>query len=125
MKQLFFIFVCALILVGCGGKSKQREEIDARWKALRLHQETELKRAQEELAQTDSLLQLVQHDYDSLQVKVEKDKAALRATPEELTLLTKTRIKRDSLRTQCETLGAKIRYIRKKQSEYPKNNEER
>ena len=99
--------------------SKQREEIDARWKALRLHQETELKRAQEELAQTDSLLQVVQHDYDDLQVKVEKDKAALRATPEELTLLTKTRIKRDSLRTQCETLGAKIRYIHKKQKDQP------
>jgi chromosome segregation ATPase len=117
MRQLFFIFICTLVLGSCGGNSKQREEIDARWKALRLHQETELKRAQEELAQTDSLLQLVQHNYDSLQAKVEKDKAALRATPEELTMLTKTRIKRDSLRTQCETLGAKIRYIRKKQEE--------
>jgi uncharacterized membrane-anchored protein YhcB (DUF1043 family) len=119
MRQLFFIFLCALVLGSCGGNSKQRETIDARWKALRLHQETELKRAQKELAQTDSLLQQVQHDYEDLQAKVEKDKAALRATPEELTMLTKTRIKRDSLRTQCETLGAKIRYIRQKQKELP------
>ena len=124
MRRIIFILSSVILLTACSG-NKQREAIDARWKALRLHQETELKRAQEELAQTDSLLQLVQHDYEDLQTKVEKDKAALRATPEELTLLTQTRIKRDSLRTQCETLGAKIRYIRKKQSEYPKNNEER
>ena len=91
--------------------------IEARKKALTLYQEIELKRTQEELAKTDSLLQQVQHDLNDQQAKVEKDKAALRATPEELTLLTQARIKRDSLRTQCETLGAKIRYIHKKQKE--------
>ena len=98
-------------------RSAYPNAIDARKKALALYQEIELKRAQEELALTDSLLQQVQHEYDDMQAKVEKDKAELLATPEELTLLTKTRIKRDSLRTQCETLGAKIRYIRKKQEE--------
>jgi hypothetical protein len=77
----------------------------------------ELKRAQQELAATDSLLQSVQHDMDYQQEKVNRDKQALRATPEELTMLTQTRIRRDSLRTQCEVLGAKIRYIHKKQKE--------
>ena len=91
--------------------------IDTRKKALKLNWEIELKEAQGELAKTDSLLQQVQHDYDDLQAKVEKDKANLRATPEELTMLTRTRMKRDSLRTQCEVLGAKIRYIHKKQKE--------
>ena len=91
--------------------------IDARKKALRLGWEIELKEAQDELAVTDSLLQLVQKDYDSQQAEVEKDKAALRAMPEELTLLTMTRMKRDSLRTRSEVLGAKIRYIHKKQKE--------
>lgn len=91
--------------------------IDTRRKALSLQQEIELRRAQEELAKTDSILQLVTHDFNYQQTKVEKDKAALRATPEELTMLTLTRMKRDSLRTQCETLGTKIRYIRKKQKE--------
>ena len=91
--------------------------IDTRKKALKLYQNIELKKAQEELVVTDSLLQAIQHDLDYQQAKVEKDKAALRATPEELTMLTKTRMKRDSLRTQCETLGAKIRYIHKKQKE--------
>lgn len=91
--------------------------IDARKKALELSWDIELKEAQNELAITDSLLQLVQHDYDRQQAKVEKDKANLQATPEELTKLTKTRMKRDSLRTQCEVLGAKIRVIHKKQKE--------
>jgi len=91
--------------------------IDTRKKALRLQQDIELKKAQQELASTDSLLQLVQHDLYYQQEKVSRDKAALRATPEELTLLTRTRMRRDSLRTQCEVLGAKIRYIHKKQKE--------
>ena len=91
--------------------------INTRKKALTLYQNIELKRAQQELAITDSLLQAQQHDLDYLQMKVDKDKAALRATPEELTMLTRCRMKRDSLRTQFETLGAKIRYIHKKQKE--------
>ena len=86
--------------------------IDIRRQALKLHQDVELKRAA-----TDSLLQSVQHDMDYQQEKVNRDKQALRATPEELTMLTQTRIRRDSLRTQCEVLGAKIRYIHKKQKE--------
>ena len=91
--------------------------IDTRKAALKLYQEIELKKTQEELALTDSLLQLVNHDFNYQSLKVEKDKAALRATAEELTMLTRTRMKRDSLRTQCEVLGAKIRYIHKKQKE--------
>ena len=91
--------------------------IDTRKKALKLYQDIELKKTQQELAVTDSLLQAVNHDYVYQQEKVERDKAALRATPEELTMLTLTRIKRDSLRTQTEVLGAKIRYIHKKQKE--------
>ena len=91
--------------------------IDSRKKALKLYQDIELKKAQEELLVTDSLLQAVNHDYVYQQEKVERDKAALRATPEELTMLTQTRMKRDSLRTQAEVLGAKIRYIHKKQKE--------
>ena len=89
--------------------------IDTRKKARKLYQNIELKKAQLELATTDSLLQAVNHDYVYQQEKVERDKAALRATPEELTMLTLTRMKRDSLRTQSEVLGAKIRYINKKQ----------
>ena len=91
--------------------------IDTRKKALKLYQDIELKKAQQELLITDSLLQAVNHDYAYQQEKVDRDKAALCATPEELTMLTLTRMKRDSLRTQYEVLGAKIRYIHKKQKE--------
>ena len=52
-----------------------------------------------------------------LRKRLNAKEKALKATPEELTLLTRTRIKRDSIRTQAETLGMKIRYIHKKQKE--------
>ncbi len=90
---------------------------DIRKEALKLHQEIELQTAQRELAITDSLLIIANLELDKLQQQVDAHKKALKATPEELTLLTRTRIKRDSIRTQFETLGAKIRYIRLKQKE--------
>jgi len=91
--------------------------IETRKQALRLQQDIELKRSQEELALVDSALQAVKHDYDYQKQKVEKDKQELRATPEELTMLTKTRVRRDSLQTRFDALCGKIRYIHKKQKE--------
>jgi len=91
--------------------------VEARKAALKLHQEIELKATQNELAVTDSLLQIANQELDALQKQVDQHKKALKATPEELTRLTMTRIRRDSIRTQFETLGAKIRYIRQKQKE--------
>jgi len=76
-----------------------------------------LKRSQEELATLDSCLQAVKADYDRQKIQVEKDKQELRATADELTLLTKTRIRRDSMQTRYDALCAKIRYIHKKQKE--------
>ena len=105
-----------LILAGCG-ETKTRQEINRRKAALKEHQATELKRAQDELLLTDSLLQQANAELETLQKQVEEDKAALKATAEELTLLTQTRVRRDSIRTQYEALGMKIRYIRKKQKE--------
>lgn len=91
--------------------------IETRRQALRLQQNIELKRSQEELALVDSALQAVKHDYEYQRQKVEKDKAELRATAEELTMLTRTRVKRDSLQTQFDVLCGKIRYIHKKMKE--------
>lgn len=91
--------------------------IDTRKRALRLQQDIELKRSQEELAVVDSALQAVKHDYEYQRQKVEKDKQQLRATADELTMLTKTRVRRDSLQTRFDVLCAKIRYIHKKQKE--------
>ena len=91
--------------------------VEARKAALKLHQEVELKMAQQELARTDSMLVLANRELEARQQQVDAHKAAVKATAEELTLLTRTRMRRDSIRTQYETLGAKIRYIRKKQKE--------
>ena len=52
-----------------------------------------------------------------MQQAVDAHKKALKATPEELTALTRQRMKRDSLRTQFEALGMKIRYIHQKMKE--------
>ena len=91
--------------------------VEARKGALKLHQEIELKAAQDEMARTDSLLQAANQELEALQAQVDEHKKALKATPEELTRLTRTRMKRDSIRTQFETLGMKIRYIHQKQKE--------
>lgn len=91
--------------------------VEARKGALKLHQDIELKAAQDEMARTDSLLQAANQELEALQAQVDEHKKALKATPEELTLLTRTRMKRDSIRTQFETLGMKIRYIHQKQKE--------
>lgn len=93
------------------------DNVEARKTALRLHQQVELKAAQEELLRADSLLVLANRELETLQKQVDAHKATLTATAEELTLLTMTRMRRDSIRTLYETLGAKIRYIRKKQKE--------
>ena len=110
------ILMATLLLVGCG-ETKTRKEINRRKVELKLHQETELKRAQKELWLTDSLLQQANAELEALQKQVEADKSALKATADELTLLTTPRMRRDSIRTQYEALGMKIRYIRKKQKE--------
>ena len=91
--------------------------VEARKAALKLHQDVELKIAQQELASTDSLLVLANRELAALQQEVDTHKAALKATAEELTRLTRARMHRDSIRTQFEALGMKIRYIRQKQKE--------
>ena len=108
-----------LILTACG-ESSTRKEIARRKAALEEKQQTELLKAQEELRRTDSLLLIVEKHLAAMTPEVEAHKKALKATPEELTALTRLRVHRDSIRTQYETLGLKIRYIRKKIKEVEK-----
>ena len=91
--------------------------VETRKKALKLFQDISLKEAQEDLALTDSIMQAVSLDYKYIKDKVEKDKAQLRATAEELELLTRTKMKLDSLKVRCDMQCAKIKYIHKKQKE--------
>ncbi len=115
MKKIALAVFTALLITACG-ETKTRKEINQRKNALVEKQATELKKAQAELWKTDSLLQLTNQKLDALTKEVEAHKQALKATPEELTALTQLRIKRDSIRTQYEALGLKIRYIHKKQN---------
>ena len=91
--------------------------VETRKKALKLFQDISLKEAQEDLALTDSIMQAVSLDYKYIKDKVEKDKAELRATAEELELLTRTKMKYDSLKVRFDMQCAKIKYIHKKQKE--------
>ena len=115
-KHIILVLSAALMLMACG-ETKTRQEINRRKAALKEHQATELKRAQDELRATDSLLQIANRELATMQQQVDEHKAALKATAEELTALTRMRMRRDSIRTQFETLGMKIRYIRQKQKE--------
>ena len=91
--------------------------VETRKKALKLFQDISLKEAQEDLALTDSIMQKVGLDYKYIKEKVEKDKAELRVTAEELELLTRTKMKYDSLKVRFDMQCAKIKYIHKKQKE--------
>jgi MoxR-like ATPase len=90
--------------------------IDTRKKALALLQAIELKRTQEELAIVDSTLEVVKQQYASMQQEVEQHKAALKATPEELTALTRLRMHRDSLQVRFDALCNQIKYIHQLQN---------
>ena len=116
MRKIILPLLAILILTACG-ETKTRKEINRRKAALVEHQQTELKKAQDELWRTDSLLQLANKELEAMTKEVEAHKKALKATEEELTALTKLRVKRDSIRTQYEALGLKIRYIHKKSEE--------
>ena len=113
MRNVLLAILVAILITACG-ETNTRKEINRRKAALVEKQKTELKKAQDELWRTDSLLQLASKELEAMTKEVEEHKKALKATPEELTALTKLRVKRDSIRTQYEALGLKIRYIKKK-----------
>ena len=117
MKRYFIIpvIIATLFTTACG--NSRRDEIEARKAALKHKQDSTLNASQQELAVVDSALEAVKAEYEQKKKEVEAHKAALQATPEELTELTLLRVQRDSLQVKWDVLGAKIRYIRQKQKE--------
>ena len=93
---LYIITVVALCLAACGN-SRQRQVEDFRHQKRTEFYEEKLREAQQELAKTDSMLQIMEATGDSLNIR--------------------QRIRQDSLELQSEVLGAKIRYIHRKQKE--------
>jgi len=105
LRKIILPLLAILLLTACG-ETKTRKEINRRKAALVEHQQTELKKAETELWKTDSLLLIANKELEAMTQQVEEHKKALKAT--------ELRVKRDSIRTQYEALGLKIRYIHKK-----------
>lgn len=91
--------------------------VDARKQALTLYQEASLKMAQQDLANTDSLMAIVSEEYEQLKAKVDQDRAELKATLEETQQLNLTKARLDSLKVRFDMQCAKIKYIHKRQKE--------
>lgn len=91
--------------------------VDVRRKALTLYQNISLRQAQEDLEQTDQLLQEAKRDYEFVKTEVEKRRAELTATAEELQTVTLMKMKVDSLQVRFDVQCAKIKYIHKRQKE--------
>jgi len=117
MIRLVLGGIFALMLLASCTSNSRRSEIEQRKMALRHKQDSTLIASQQELAVVDSALEATKTEYERLKAEVEQHKAELKATAEELTALTMLRMKRDSLQVQWNVLGAKIKYIRKKQAE--------
>ena len=113
--SLFIIATAALMLTACG--NSRRAEIEARKAALKQKQDSALTASQERLAQVDSLLDQVKAEHDRQHEWVMSHSTQLNDQSPEVLRLNQLRAHRDSLQAEWETLGAKIKYIRKRQAE--------
>lgn len=113
--SLFIIATAALMLTACG--NSRRAEIEARKAALKQKQDSALTASQERLAQVDSLLEQVKAEHDRQHEWVMSHSTQLNDQSLEVLRLNQLRAHRDSLQAEWETLGAKIKYIRKRQAE--------
>lgn len=120
MRRLYlFCIIATLItmLISACGSNSRRAEIEARKEALKHKQDSTLAATQLELARVDSLLEIVKAEHDQHHQWVMEHSTKLNDQSPEVVKLNQLRSRRDSLQVQWETLGAKIKYIRKKQKE--------
>lgn len=118
MKSQFFVILAlsGIILTGCADKSR-RAEIEQRKAALVQKQDSALADAQARLAVVDSMLEATKVAHDRQSAFVMENSTKLNDHSPEVLELNRLRQHRDSLQVEWETLGAKIKYIRKKQQE--------
>ena len=116
MKKITMILLAAaLVVVGCkdrtGEKLQQAQVLrdQARTEFL----DSALQKAQQELAQTDSLLEAAKVRHQQLQEAIKKDPYSKRLERE----LTEARCIMDSLQVAWNTQGAKIKFLHKKQKQ--------
>ena len=80
MRNVLLAILVAILITACG-ETNTRKEINRRKAALVEKQKTELKKAQDELWRTDSLLQLASKELEAMTKEVEEHKKALKAPP--------------------------------------------
>lgn len=93
------------------------DAITERLEALKLWQQASLRAAQQAVERTDRALQAATVRHDRLAATVDSLRAANSADAATLTLLTRLRMRRDSLRAARDVECAKIKYIRAKMKE--------
>ena len=98
-------------------RKKFPKAIEARKQALKLYQEVELKRAELQVQNADTVLQRVEREYQELKSTVDRLRSKGEATAEQLRNVNLMRVKRDSLKTIFDVECAKIKYIKKKMEE--------
>lgn len=103
------------VSMSCADKSR-RAEIEQRKEALVHKQDSALAEAQQRLALVDSMLEATKVEHDQQHEWVMANSTKLKDNSPEVLRLNQLRARRDSLQVEWETLGAKIKYIRKKQN---------
>lgn len=114
-SSLLILLSAVLLLSACG--NSRRAEIESRKAALTAKQDSSLAAAQKELAIVDSMLEAIKVKHDQQHQWVMSHSTQLNEQSPEVLRLNQLRASRDSLQVQWETLGAKIKYIRKKKEE--------
>jgi len=105
------------MLMLCACSQSRRTEIEARKEALKHKQDSALAAAQQRLAEVDSMLEVTKVEHDKQHEWVMAHSTKLNEQSPEVQRLNQLRSHRDSLEVEWQTLGAKIKYIRKKQQE--------
>jgi uncharacterized lipoprotein YajG len=115
-RKILTLLLGLLMIAACADRSR-RAEIEERQEDLEKHQKKELRKAQRELAEVDSLLEIARFEHDTLHAWVMNHATSLTETSDEVLRLNQLRAHRDSLEVRWNTLGAKIKYIKKKMEE--------
>ena len=95
-KSMVITLLAASLLMACQ-QNRQQQKDELRHQLRSEYYQQELEKAQHELAHTDSLLQVLEADLDSLNVD--------------------HRLRLDSLSHEADVQGARIRYLHRKQKE--------
>ena len=108
--MLIPVLCLAMVFSSC--KSEKRKEIEQRKAEMEERISQELEDAQKELEATREKLAKTDEEYATLEATVQEHRRNLNATAEELSALTRMRLKRDSLQARVEAFYAEIKAIK-------------